>query len=196
MCAFRVDRSPSCSETRLDGLLASRPWYAIFTHPRHEKRVAEQLRIREVEAYLPTYTCKHVWKNRQTVQLELPLFPGYIFARLGPTERKRALAAPGVVTIVEGLRESGNVPEQYIQFLRKGLELGIIRPHAEPLVGDRVRILTEPFAGIEGVLTSERSELRVVVAIECIGQSVSIETSRLEIALVTRPRASARSVYQ
>jgi len=194
MCAFRVDRSLSCSKTRLDGLLVSRPWYAVFTHPRHEKRVSEQLRMREVEAYVPTYTCKHVWKNRQTVQLELPLFPGYIFARLGSLERKRVLGAPGVVTIVEGTRESGHVPEQYIQVLRTGLELGIIRPHAEPTVGDRVRILTEPFAGIHGVLTSERSERRVVVAIDCIGQSISIEVSRLEVEMVPTPRAIARSV--
>jgi transcription antitermination factor NusG len=105
------------------------------------------------------------------------------------------LGAPGVVTIVEGTRESGRVPEHYIDFLRAGLALGRIHPHAEPAIGDRVRISCDPFAGIEGTLTRERSELRVIVTIECIGQSISIEVSRAEIELIA-DQADRRSLFQ
>jgi transcriptional antiterminator RfaH len=199
MCAFRVDRNLSYSQTHLEGLVPTRPWFALFTHPRHEKRVAEHLRLRDVEAYLPTYTCRHIWKNRQTVTLEVPLFPGYMFARIAPTDRVCVLGVPGVVTIVEGARESGHVPDHYVEFLRTGLALGRIHPQVEPVIGDRVRILHEPFAGLEGILACERAELRVAVAIECIGQSISIEVSRTDIEWIATPGHGAsrlRGLYQ
>jgi hypothetical protein len=30
-------------------------WYAVYTYPRHEKVVTEQLESRSVEAFLPTF---------------------------------------------------------------------------------------------------------------------------------------------
>jgi transcription antitermination factor NusG len=199
MCAFRVDRNFAYSQPRRDGPLPISPWFAVFTQPRHEKKVAERLRALDVEAYLPSFQSKHYWKNRQTVQIEVPLFPGYVFGRISPANRKRVLGAPGVVTIVEGARTSGQIPEHYIELLRAGLALGRIRPHNEPVVGDPVRIVSEPFTGVEGVLACERSETRVVVAIESVGQAISIEVSRAEIELVVPLHADAnvrRSLYQ
>jgi transcription antitermination factor NusG len=77
--------------------------------------------------------------------------------------------------------------------------MGRIHPQMEPVIGDRVRIVSEPFAGFQGILTCERSELRVVVAMECIGQSISIEVSRGDIELLATPGHGAgrlRSLYQ
>jgi hypothetical protein len=75
----------------------------------------------------------------------------------------------------------GTVPEQYIETLRTGLALHRILPHPRTQVGDRVRIVAGPMAGIEGILAHVRSEFRVVLSIEMIHQSVSIEVSRDEI---------------
>ena len=47
----------------------------------HEKRVAAELGARSVEHFLPLYSSVRRWKDRR-VQLELPLFPGYVFVRL------------------------------------------------------------------------------------------------------------------
>jgi len=56
-------------------------WYAAYTRAQHEKSVAAELGMREVEHFLPLYSCVRRWKDRR-VQLELPLFPGYVFVRL------------------------------------------------------------------------------------------------------------------
>jgi transcription antitermination factor NusG len=157
------------------------PWFAIFTHPRYEKKVAEHLQARSIENFLPTYQSKRIWKNRQTVTLDVPLFPSYLFARIRPRDRGCALGVPGVLGIVGGPCCSAAVPDQYIDTLRTGLALRRIFPHPEPEIGERVRIVAGPLAGVEGILTFFKSVRRVVLSIELIRQWVSIEVSRDEI---------------
>src|SRR5260370_18277199 len=60
---------------------APAPWFALHTYPRHEKRVAVELQGKGVEVYLPLVSRRHQWSDRQK-QVELPLFPGYPFARI------------------------------------------------------------------------------------------------------------------
>src|SRR6267378_327195 len=61
-------------------------WYAAYTSANHEKRVAEQLGVREVEHFLPLYESVRRWKDRR-VTLQLPLFPGYIFVHMALRDR-------------------------------------------------------------------------------------------------------------
>ncbi len=163
-------------------MICSQPlWLAVFTNPRHEKKVAQHLQARGIEEFLPTYSLTRTWKNRQTVHLDLPLFPNYLFVRMPPQQRGTVLAVPGVVTIVGGQQRSCAIPEQYISTLRAGVASKRIFPCLGTKVGARVRIVCGPLAGIEGILACVRSDLRVVLSIELIRQSVSIEVSREEI---------------
>lgn len=83
----------------LPSSLADIRWYAAYTAARHEKKVAAELKYRNLESYLPLYGSVRRWKDRR-VQLELPLFPSYIFVRIPLAERLRVLQVPGVVRIV------------------------------------------------------------------------------------------------
>ena len=56
-------------------------WYAAYTCPNHEKKVAEQLDRRSIEQLLPVYYSVRQWKDRK-VRLARPLFPGYVFVRI------------------------------------------------------------------------------------------------------------------
>lgn len=174
------------SEAGLNSAQAVRPdqlrWVAIFTLTRHEKRVAAHCADRQVESFVPLYSEKHRWRNRRTVELDLPLFPSYCFARILPPERFRIASIPGVVSVVCAGRELVPVPDQYIAWLRAGLHARRIRPHSGLVVGDRVSIVTGPFAGMEGVLERQKNELRVVLRIEMIGRSMSVEVGAEEIA--------------
>src|SRR5271169_5770259 len=74
-------------------------WYAAYTSANHEKRVADQLCVREVENFLPLYPSVRKWKDRR-VKLDLPLFPGYVFVRLALREQVRVQEVPGVAWLV------------------------------------------------------------------------------------------------
>src|SRR5579864_4826094 len=74
-------------------------WYAAYTSANHEKRVAEQLAQRSVEHFLPLYQSVRRWKDRR-MNVQLPLFPGYVFVRLALRDRLQVLRTPGVAQLV------------------------------------------------------------------------------------------------
>ena len=59
-----------------------RRWFAVITTPQHEKAAFRHLDFGGIETFLPTYESSRVWKNRQKVTVELPLFPTYLFVRI------------------------------------------------------------------------------------------------------------------
>jgi len=99
-------------------------WFAVFTSPRHEKRVQQHFSQRDVENYLPIYRSPRKWRNGLKVVLDLPIFPGYIFVHIKRTERVRVLEVPGVLAIVGGTANRMTpLPETEVEALRSGLHL-------------------------------------------------------------------------
>ncbi len=160
-------------------------WYAAYTCAHREKRVAEQLSLRSVEHFLPLYESVRQWKDRRK-QLELPLFPGYVFVRLDLLDRLQVLRTPGVARLVGFNGTPTPLPEGEIEALKSGLERGV-RALPEPYlkVGRRVRVTTGPLEGLEGILVRKKNELRFVISIDLIQRSIrlDIDASSLEPVL-------------
>lgn len=163
-------------------------WYAIQTRSRHEKRVAEQLRARSIESFLPIHRCRRKWRNGVLADLELPLFPGYLFARPAIGERAILLQLPGIVGFAASTAHPTPVPDDDIDALRKMAESLGAEPHPFLNVGDRVRIVAGPLAGWEGILIRRKQELRLVLSIQIIMRSISVEVSELDIELALADR--------
>ncbi len=82
-------------------------WYAIYTNPRAEKKVATALEQKGVEVYLPTTTTIKQWSDRKK-KVEEVLFKSYAFVHINlEVERLLVLETPGVVKFV---RIGGEVP--------------------------------------------------------------------------------------
>jgi len=156
-------------------------WYAAYTCANHEKRVAAELQARAVEQFLPLYSSVRRWKDRR-VNLELPLFPGYVFVRLALRDRLRVLQIPSVVRLVgfNGLPPA--LPDTEMEVLRSGLSERLrAEPHPFLTVGRRVRIKSGPFAGLEGILKRKKSNLRVVISLEIIQRSVAVDVDAADV---------------
>lgn len=157
-------------------------WYAAYTCANHEKRVAAELRTRDVEHFLPLYGSMRRWKDRR-VQLELPLFPGYIFVRLALCNRLRVVQIPSVVRLVGFGGLPTALPDTEMEILRSGLSQSLrAEPHPFLTIGRRVRITGGPFAGLEGVLKRKRNTLRAVVSLSLIQRSVSVDVDVADVA--------------
>ena len=165
----------------LPALWAEQHWYAAYTCAQHEKRVAAELGARDVEHFLPLYSSMRRWKDRR-VQLELPLFPGYVFVRLALRERLRVLRIPSLVRLVGFGGLPTALPDEEMEILRSGLcESLRAEPHPFLTVGRRVRITGGPFAGLEGVLKRKKNNLRVVVTLELIQRSVAVDVDAADV---------------
>ncbi len=157
-------------------------WFAVYTSPRHEKRVDQYLSLKQIEHYLPLYHPRRKWADGSVVTLDLPLFPGYIFVRIDRSERVRVLEVPGVLTVVGGTgREPAPLPEAEIEALRAGLHLRRAVPHPLLTVGQRARIRSGALAGMEGVVLRQKGGLRVVLTVDLILQSVAVEVDGTEL---------------
>jgi|SRR4051812_34893964 len=167
-------------------------WHAAYTITRHEKRVFVQLKEKQIDAFLPLCRVVHRWRNRTTVTVELPLFPGYLFVRIPRRNRVDVLSTPGVVSLVGSKGRPWPLSDFEIETLRAGLDHRNAQPHPYLVVGEHARIRRGPLLGMEGVLINIKNSLRVVLSINEIAQSFSVEVDSDDIEHInTRTGASA-----
>ena len=160
-------------------------WFAVYTNSRHEKRAAQHFQQREIAHFLPLYRSQRQNKNGARVAVDFPLFPGYLFVNINCKERVRVLQVPGVISIVNGLNgKPASISDNEIDSLREGLRFRCARPHPYLATGQRVRIRSGALAGIEGTIVRVQNGLRVVLTLDLIMQSFSVEVRQDELELV------------
>ena|SRR5438128_5997837 len=161
-------------------------WYAVHTCANHEKRVASQLVERDVEHFLPLYHSVRRWSD-QRVELDLPLFPGYVFVRLKLKDRLRVLQIQSVVCLVGFGGLPAALPDSEMEIMRSGISQSLrAEPHPFLTVGRRVQITGGAFAGLEGVLKRKKGNLRVVVSLELIQRSVVLDVDFVDVVPIER----------
>jgi transcription antitermination factor NusG len=156
-------------------------WHAVYTHARHEKKVAQQLAERGVDHFLPIYHSIRRWKDRRK-ELDLVLFPGYVFVKLLQAERLRVLQLPGVVRFVSFNGQPAALQACDLEALRNGLLQGIRAEHHPYLtVGRRVKVVHGPLAGAQGILLRTKPNCRIVISIDAIMRAVSVEIDEEDV---------------
>jgi len=156
-------------------------WYAVYTGSRHEKRVQEHFRSRQMESFLPLYRMVNRWKNGCLANVEFPLFPNYLFVQMARHERVRVLEVPGVIAIVGKGREPAPLQECEINALRLNLQTQRFEPHSYLAVGEKVRVRSGPLAGLQGVLVRKSNGLRFVLSLDLIQQSVAVDIAAQDL---------------
>ena len=155
------------------------PWYALHVKSRQELRTAEHLIVRGVETFAPTYKVRRRWSDR-IKEVDLPLFPSYVFCRHTADQRHNVLTTPGVTSIVSFGNTPMPVSEEEMAsvhaIVSSGMPFGPW-PYV-PRVGDRVRIEEGCMRGLSGFLVRMRDEFRVVVNVELLQRSVAVEIDR------------------
>jgi transcription antitermination factor NusG len=151
------------------------PWYAIVTRYRFEKKVLAQLESCGFETFLPVVKEVHHWSDREK-QVEMPLFPGYTFARvqLSTSTRLEILRTAGVIRIIGQGAVATPIPDRQIEDLQRvlGSDLACtLRPFLK--VGHRVRVCGGCLDGLEGIL-AQNDKRDLIISIDCIERSLSI----------------------
>jgi transcription antitermination factor NusG len=156
-------------------------WYVAHTSANHEKRVTQQLLERSLEHFLPLYDTVRRWKDRR-MKLQLPLFPGYVFVRLPLRERLKVLQVPGVARLISFNGQPAALPDKEIETLRVSLTSQLrTEPHPYLTVGRRVRVKRGPLEGVEGILIRKKNAFRVVLSLDLIMKSASVEVDAIDL---------------
>jgi transcription antitermination factor NusG len=150
-------------------------WYALQLRPRFEKIVSMHLQGKGYEEYLPVYTSKRRWSDR-VKEISSPLFPGYIFCRFNMNHRLPVLVIPGVMSVVSFGGNAIPVSEQELLAVQTVVNSGYpYEPCAYTTVGRRVTIERGPLRGLEGIVVEAKKNYRLIVSVEMLRRSVSVE---------------------
>ena len=152
------------------------PWYAIYTRPRHEKRVYEDLTNRNIEAFLPSYKVRRRWSDRYKI-VEEPLFKNYLFVNVDYDRRYYDTLRPyGAVSFVMFDDKPAEIPADQIEAIRRLVTSELpYDPHPYLKIGKKVRVRSGPLEGCEGILTRKKGLTRLVLSVHLLQQSVSAE---------------------
>jgi transcription antitermination factor NusG len=153
-------------------------WYALKTNRNAEFIVARSLSYKGYEHFLPTYRQKRYWSDRIKI-LELPLFAGYLFCRFDVTRRLPVLTVPGVQSIVSIAKVPHPVDPQEIDAIRRVVNSRVLyEPHPYLSVGQLVRVRDGALAGLRGYVIQIKNRHRLILSIELLMRSVSVEIDR------------------
>jgi transcription antitermination factor NusG len=156
-------------------MMLNTAWYAVAVRSNFERIVAQSLRQKDYEIFFPAYLSKRRWSDRTKV-VECALFPGYLFCRMDLRRRVPLLDTPGVASIVGIGRCAVPVPESEIAAIQTIVESGLpVAPWPFLQAGQFVYISQGPLAGMEGMVIASKNHSRLVVSVEMLRRSVTVE---------------------
>lgn len=100
---------------------SNKHWYAVYTKPRWEKKIAKKLEEKGIENYCPLNKVTRQWSDRKKVVLE-PVFKGYIFVRVEEKEKWDIKKVDGILNYVYWNGKPATIREAEIDTIRKFLD--------------------------------------------------------------------------
>ena len=147
-----------------------RTWYVLHVKPRAEKKLNDFLAAMGVFHYLPLVR-KETKVQRRKVVRHLPVFPGYVFTRLHPDERIRALGTRNVVRTIP-VAEPRRMIHQLRQVehaCRLPADLRLVESFA---AGESVRVVSGPLRGLEGQVRRLGNATSIVLTVDILGRAL------------------------
>jgi len=154
-------------------------WYAIYTKPRNEKKVAKELSKKGIENFFPLYITVRQWSDRKK-KVEVPLFNSYIFVKPNQKEYYEALNTIGVVKYVSFEGKAVAIPEKQIMAIRQILahkiefELSMLSFKR----GEKVKIQYGVMTDLEGEIIEIDKQEKFLIRIDAIGYSFLLKISQ------------------
>jgi transcription antitermination factor NusG len=168
-------------------------WYALYTKPRWEKKVADLLSARHIENYCPVNKVYRQWSDRKKI-ITVPLFTCYVFVKLDERMQSSARSTAGVINFVYWLNKPATIRDEEITLIKKfvneyenvQLEKVSVRP------SDTVRITQGALMGQEGLVTSASKKV-IKVLLPSLGFMMSAEVNVAHVEVIRQNQSQPAS---
>lgn len=174
-------------------------WYVVNTYSGHENRVKENLERRVESMGIQDYLFRILVaeepeieiKNGKKIEKMRNMFPGYVFVEMRMTDEAWYVVrnTPGVTGFIGssggGAKPFPVSPDEMESILRR-MGQSDQRVVVDFTVGDRVRILTGPFSGMEGRVNVMNDQTQVAnVMTMLFGRETPTDISYNDLQKVT-----------
>ncbi|MFV8352498.1 UpxY family transcription antiterminator [Flavobacterium sp. XS2P14] len=144
-------------------------WYVVYTKPKWEKKVAEQLKNKGIACYCPLVTQVRQWSDRKK-KVEVPLFNSYVFVQLPEAQRNMVFQSVGVVRYLFWLGKPAIVRDEEIDTIQKWLDpaqANDVSLHSCQ-VGDAIQLESGPFSSQKAIV-QEVTNTHYLLVLESLG---------------------------
>jgi transcriptional antiterminator RfaH len=144
-------------------------WYVLYTKPKWEKKVAEQLQAIGIDCYCPLVIKERQWTDRKK-KVEVPLFNSYVFVHLEEKDRSLVFQSPGAVRYLFWLQQPAIVREAEIATIKKWLSAPDVAEIEVSTyqVGDTIQVDSGPFINQQAIV-QEVTASHYVLVLESMG---------------------------
>lgn len=151
-------------------------WLILRTKTFREKVAESYLTHKQVTCFLPIRKKPSRAGAKRPLPAEFPLFPGYIFVQPDVSCVAQMRFVPGTFGMLVHNGKPATIAQSEIDRIRgiSGCEYPV-ESHPSLLVGKKVRIIHGSLAGVVGDLVRLKNQMRLVINILLLNQSVSVE---------------------
>lgn len=159
-------------------------WYAVYTKPRWEKKVAELFTRKQLENYCPLNRVHKQWSDRKKIVLE-PLFTSYVFVKIPTADQLLVRQTEGVLNFVYWLSKPAVIREEEIDLIKRFLnEHDNVKVENNLVtVNDKVRVMNGPLMMREGSVVEVKHKT-VKLSLPTLGYTLVAEVDKSNIELV------------
>ena len=149
-------------------------WFVLYTKPKQELRVVDELSKIGINSYCPTVKMIKQYSDRKK-KIEKPLIPSYIMVYIEESKRKSVFSIPGIVRYLFWLGKPAMVHENEINIMKKHLE-GVYSSISisKLIIGQMYKISEGPLAGNMGKIV-EMKKNKVKLELASIGMTVVLK---------------------
>lgn len=169
-------------------MTSEKKWYAVYTRPRWEKKVAETLAKRKVEVFCPLNKVMRQWADRKKMILE-PLFTSYVFVHVAEADYLTIKQTDGIINFVYWLGSPAVIKEDEINairnFLKEHTDVKLERVNIN--VADKVRITDGLLVHREGDVLEVKSKT-VKILLPSLGYAMTAEVSKSKVEVIHYPQ--------
>ena len=170
-------------------------WYVVNTYSGHEKKVQEKLLMRANSMNMEDYIFRVIVPERTETEIKdgvtkekvKKLFPGYVLVEMVMTDEAWFVVrnTPGVTGFI-GSSGKGAKPTPLQPFevdnLLKSMGVTKVKENLSLVEGDKVKIVSGPFAGMNGKIENiNKDEKMANVIVDLFGQETSVEVELEQI---------------
>lgn len=133
-------------------------WYALYTKPRWEKKVAETLTHNKIEAYCPINKVVRQWSDRKKVVLA-PLFTSYVFVRITDKQFGEVKKVDGVLNLVYWLGKPAVIKDDEIEVIKKFLNefQDVKLEKVQFKINEKIKVTAGHFMDKEGTVVAVKN---------------------------------------
>jgi transcription antitermination factor NusG len=159
-------------------------WYAVYTRPRWEKKVAEILGRKKIENYCPLNKVVRQWSDRKKIVFE-PLFTSYVFVKAAEKEHLEIRKVDGIINFVYWLSKPAIIRNEEIDCIKNFLnEHNNVRLEKTLInINTTVRITQGPLMEHEGKVIAIKNKT-VKIVLPSLGYMMIAEVEKTNVRVI------------